>query len=834
MTHARQKNSLSRYRPSLSWERVGGLSQAETSAGGARPGFSKPKRGRPKKVGLGKRKGSNDLRVPEKEVGEVKKERKLYPLRGRTLRDTITCRVLLTRLEESGGEERVSVLKSPKGIIKEEGHNLLPEKTMPCRIQQKVCKAYSQALESEKQSKVPMLPVVEPRKRRLASLNAEAVNSLLMYRENLQGSRLTKTLQINGTLANGATTLGHEVSQGDTRGPKVAKADICATGNSRKSQKTDKTEDVDLLALYSPTPRRQAGLNAAAMLKITSSSFKVRHRVAKTSPNQPRTKQSPRPKLKKEGCRGLQFLRGCRHIRRNYLCCPEPGLAGTAEGPHGSVKSGFQSQSLLGYPMKYVNEEHSETPGTPSYCCSKARLAEFCHRMALFLDQEGFGDSKSEARSLPKSTAPSPHSLVHPHALAVGPRPYSCFPGCYVPFAHYEDSPLPMTSASSDQIPFLPSKVAPIALWPGKVQSSKLLSPAGSQPSEIAHPVYCYEEPCQISGYAYRAASNITSRRCCFDTGVSGRSQSIWTDCSSSREDCGPRSVWVSAAPRPPSGCPASPSAPPSAQSVPRLRTPLSDPSQPQVPLHVARECPQSAKAPSGSRSEVPGGSPAVCPHIQDRQQLGPSCRATSRAAKQHRISRRRATNGWLPVGLPFKKEVFAVGEETAVLRTCFEAVQRDGEVIGVRDTVLLRSGPRKKSQPYVAKISALWQDSESGEMMMSLFWYYRPEHTQGGRNPYTHSENEIFASRHQDQNSVACIEDKCYVLTLAQYCRFCALVKCRAEGLSGRATGVVPPCPEYAVPPHRRVPADIEPHLVFVCRHVYDFRYGRVLKNLQ
>lgn len=32
--------------------------------------------------------------------------------------------------------------------------------------------------------------------------------------------------------------------------------------------------------------------------------------------------------------------------------------------------------------------------------------------------------------------------------------------------------------------------------------------------------------------------------------------------------------------------------------------------------------------------------------------------------------------------------------------------------------------------------------------------------------------QNEVFASRHQDVNSVACIEDKCYVLTLAQYCR--------------------------------------------------------------
>lgn len=33
--------------------------------------------------------------------------------------------------------------------------------------------------------------------------------------------------------------------------------------------------------------------------------------------------------------------------------------------------------------------------------------------------------------------------------------------------------------------------------------------------------------------------------------------------------------------------------------------------------------------------------------------------------------------------------------------------------------------------------------------------------------------QNEIFASRHQDENSVACIEDRCYVLPLAQYCRW-------------------------------------------------------------
>lgn len=55
--------------------------------------------------------------------------------------------------------------------------------------------------------------------------------------------------------------------------------------------------------------------------------------------------------------------------------------------------------------------------------------------------------------------------------------------------------------------------------------------------------------------------------------------------------------------------------------------------------------------------------------------------------------------------------------------------------------------------------------------MMVSLLWYYRPEHTEQG-TIYQDNEDEIFASRHRDINSVACIEDKCYVLTYREYCR--------------------------------------------------------------
>ncbi|KAG8449660.1 hypothetical protein GDO86_016340 [Hymenochirus boettgeri] len=272
------------------------------------------------------------------------------------------------------------------------------------------------------------------------------------------------------------------------------------------------------------------------------------------------------------------------------------------------------------------------------------------------------------------------------------------------------------------------------------------------------------------------------------------------------------------------SGCPV-PSVPPAAEPVPYLQTPNSEP-QTLAMLKTARECPQSSKPPSGSKSGVRNTS--GCFHASSNK----ASKSLSHP-KQQRISRRRATNGWMPIGTACEKAVYVVNEPEPALRRSYQAVERNGEIIRVRDTVLLKSGPRKKSMPYVAKISALWEEPKSGELMMSLFWYYRPEHTQGGRNPSMHP-NEIFASRHQDENSIACIEEKCYVLTFAEYCRFCAFVKRRGEGCPNRKALIVPPSEEYSTPLHRRVPDSTDPELVFLCRHVYDFRHGRILKNPQ
>ena len=70
---------------------------------------------------------------------------------------------------------------------------------------------------------------------------------------------------------------------------------------------------------------------------------------------------------------------------------------------------------------------------------------------------------------------------------------------------------------------------------------------------------------------------------------------------------------------------------------------------------------------------------------------------------------------------------------------------------------------------------------------MMTLFWYYRGDEIQDlgsnfvevrpvmlckAQNAQSAPQGELLASQHYDENTVACIEDKCYVLGLPEYCR--------------------------------------------------------------
>ncbi|XP_056152003.1 bromo adjacent homology domain-containing 1 protein [Lampris incognitus] len=830
---------------------------------------------------------------------KMKKERKRsYRTRIKTMTagdgDALDCCVLLTRLEqkEATGKKK----DTPRGgkrngpkVKRKHCFSSIQRRTKSYEPRQKKTSVVNQQAPEPKINQADALlafptPIIEPRKRRMASLNAEAVNSLLLYRDYSLSSSVHKKQRPIESLAKDSLTKATAVcidkpnKQETKKIPRGEKQDPSERCKKQKRSKV-KADNIDWLTLLTPTPRRQAGLTAATLLKLTSALY-VNKRTRKTDSKPqsesrttavqnnltrepdcdsgtPQTKISTHPKLEGHLHHGKQGTENPVHTAQlgsnAQRCCslcktgtldPEGKWTGTS-GEQVCHKHRRRCNSVTGLSLKPVKEEQVETEVSPC-CCSKERCVEYFHRLALFLGEKNFEEPEDGSLSNVfhhyhhhhhhhHHHLQSPHSIAHPAAIPISPHAYTCFPGYYLHYRHPDTSPTSIPS---------------IGLCPKGGKRPKLLPSTNPPLSGISHPVYCctsveacYGEPCRINGFSSYSGliPTIPRRGCSF-----GNTDHTKCNYRIKREDYSsalnnhhsPSSIPISPNPRTLTGCPV-PTVPPAGQSVPHVQTPLSDPSQPQPPLQVAKECPQTAKAPSGSRSGVRGTggvSSAVRPLNRDKKQKLGSANIRGRVvAKQPKNDRQKATNGWRAVGLPFQKEVYTVGEEALVTRTCFEGVQRDGEVIWVRDTVLLRSGPRKKSLPYVAKISALWEDPETGEMMMSLFWYYRPEHTQAGRNPSLHCENEIFASRHQDVNSVACIEDRCYVLTLAQYCRFCALVKCRMEGVRESATSVlVPPAVGHVMPTHHCVPDDVDPELVFVCRHVYDFRYGRLLKNLQ
>jgi hypothetical protein len=53
------------------------------------------------------------------------------------------------------------------------------------------------------------------------------------------------------------------------------------------------------------------------------------------------------------------------------------------------------------------------------------------------------------------------------------------------------------------------------------------------------------------------------------------------------------------------------------------------------------------------------------------------------------------------------------------VQRRCYNAIRHDdGDVIQVKDCVLVCSGQKEKDIPYIAKVSNFWQDSVSGNFV--------------------------------------------------------------------------------------------------------------------
>ncbi|XP_042301088.1 bromo adjacent homology domain-containing 1 protein [Sceloporus undulatus] len=770
--------------------------------------------------------------------------RKTYPLRKRLSSsvDKKTCSVLLTRLEDvatSLSEETQSGMKSGFAHCMDDLRSVcFPESVQVVSARKPDSPGGKCTIScSETKQEGHGACLSEPRKRRLASLNAEAVNNLLFERDEglLSGRRFRKDPpKVSGVCCTKSTCCK---SQGtwpvtEKQSSKTAKGKRQNRSGSKSAPGDQSLDDVfegkrreDDGISYHPAPKRLASLNAAAFLKLTHE---------KDQPLKPRSKSAGESKPENHSSKSK--LKWAKANGKNCVKSKKEMFTINTDGQHswqGGTEGACRKVIHQDPPRIYGKTESINYEPLPNSC---EGTEGFFHRLPLLMGGQA---SMKPEYGRPGEKSPTPKQEFHQpsfpvpqfHPLPVPGNHPDC--GCL-----YESSDLtPLNGfyvyyGQSGYNTYTHCSVYPKDELSEATGCDGLLVSPGSltsdpsfQPFHWCNSPYCCGEGPAINSYSLCGVMHVPESRIgSVHTGRNGYPYKMPFAADSCKSlDQLSLTIPVAGHPvspaHPLSGCPV-PSVPPAAEPVPHLQTPNSEPQT------MARECPQSSKPPSGSKSGL--RNTTSCLHASDSKTVGGHSHP-----KQQRINRRRATNGWIPIGAASEKAVYVVNEPEPAVRKSYQAVERDGEIIRVRDTVLLKSGPRKKSMPYVAKISALWEDPKTGELMMSLLWYYRPEHTQGGRNPSMH-QNEIFASRHQDENSVACIEEKCYVLTFAEYCRFCALAKRRVEGIPGKKTVMVPPSEEYSTPPHRKVPEDTDPELVFLCRHVYDFRHGRILKNPQ
>ncbi|XP_021468165.1 uncharacterized protein LOC110529866 isoform X1 [Oncorhynchus mykiss] len=589
MIHARNEGSLSQSRSTGRREHCPHRPHGETMGGawlertlrfGRTLKKCRTKRGRG---------GVKEMRekVPER---NRRRGRKSYPLRGRggsSEEEGLSCHVLLTRLEEDiqeqedtnerGNDSPTQPPVKPESRIKKLGKGkgeakgkLLAKKMIPKMI-------------SKTTSDVQESPLPEPRKRRLASLNAEAVNSLLLERPNETQPAGKQARRQQEEPSSDESTLGTDPASGGVAGgPKAQRAssskasilhkpELCRRSKkakkvSKKRTKPDKGEKKEtammtLQMLHTPAPRRLAGLNAAALLKLTSTSATSKQRVKPTSTTTTDCKttsaasvdvKQKQPRLNLKQCGRQPKQKGRKLIPEQGGCKKsnfEPKVEWESGGcTHRLTKPGYQSRSMLAYPLKpVVKEEQVEAELRPYYCCPPEGSVEYCHRLALFLGQKAYADSEEQ----PLNAAMTPikreclvtsPSVAHPHshaALTLSPHPCLCTadPACFSSYyVHIAHPGAPSTTLSSRPLNFGPS-----TMCPGMVSGSKLLRPPVSHASTLAHPAFCgsvgspyYSKACHVSGYTYRAMQPVNNRGCSFSTGCSGFTHGIKTDDRSS------------------------------------------------------------------------------------------------------------------------------------------------------------------------------------------------------------------------------------------------------------------------------------------------------------
>lgn len=218
----------------------------------------------------------------------LREVRKTYPLRRRLLPSVSkkTCKVLLTRLEDVAGSLSKQTPSCKKkhlpSWVEGLGSALFSEQVQPVGAGKSESSGEKCTVTYPGPEQDFDPAPSEPRKRRLASLNAEAVNNLLFERDDglLSGRRFRRD---SGKAAGDCTLKGLQCKAGDNWPALEKPAVKTGKGKNRHepSQKCNSCEHSldevfddgakreDGAISYHPTPKRLASLNAVAFLKLT-------------------------------------------------------------------------------------------------------------------------------------------------------------------------------------------------------------------------------------------------------------------------------------------------------------------------------------------------------------------------------------------------------------------------------------------------------------------------------------------------------------------------------------------------------------------------------------
>ena len=442
--------------------------------------------------------------------------RKTYPLRRRVLPAVSkkTCKVLLTRLEDVAG----SLSKQTPSCKKKElpswveglGPALFSEQVQPVGAGKsdssgEKCPAAYPGTERDLEA-----APAEPRKRRLASLNAEAVNNLLFERDDgLLSSRRFRRDSVKAGADCAVKSLHCRAGDGWPASDKAAVKTGKAKNRHEPSQKChscdhsldevfdDGTKREDGAVPYHPTPKRLASLNAVAFLKLTHE---------KDQPLKQRSKSDAEGKSENHCSKST--LKWARAGRKNCVRAKKEAASFKPEGPHGwrglapraSGKREQRDSSAEPVPYESLSSSYASTEG-------------FYHRLPLLMGGQA---SMKPEYGRPGEKSPTPKQEFHQPSF-----PVQQFPPLPVPGNHtdcgclYESSDLPPLngfyvyygqsgySGCSPCSVYPKDELSPPAACEGLLVSPGSL-PAGAhfQPLHWCSSPYCCGEGAAVNSYS--------------------------------------------------------------------------------------------------------------------------------------------------------------------------------------------------------------------------------------------------------------------------------------------------------------------------------------------